>query len=36
MRIYLPYKKDKLMVEIPDKNILGIVEPKEKVLQREC
>ncbi|HNZ87987.1 MAG TPA: nickel-dependent lactate racemase [Methanofastidiosum sp.] len=29
MRIYLPYKKDKLMVEIPDKNILGIVEPKE-------
>lgn len=29
MKLNIPYKKEKIQVEIPDKNLLGIVEPKE-------
>lgn len=29
MKLEIPYKKEKIKIEIPDKNLLGIVEPKE-------
>jgi len=36
MKLNIPYKKENILVDIPDKNILGIVEPKEvKVSAKE-